>query len=426
MLETNQTPSVAIIGAGLSGLSCAVRLAEAGIDTRIFEATNQVGGRVRSDVVQGYTLDHGFQVLLTAYPACRQLLDYSALRLMPFEPGALVRHRGNFSLLGDPWRRPLQAFQTATSPIGSFADKLRIAKLRYQSTRGTLDDVFSRTNQTTQERLVQDGFSAAMINEFFRPFLGGVYLDPKLETSSRVLEFVFRMFASGEIAIPADGMAAIPRQLAERLPRGTVSLSRAVEAIVDDVIHLSDGEQVKPKQIIVATESNAAARLVGDDSTATKWRTTTNLYFAGDQSPDKRKLLMLAGDEYRKDQNHRIGTVVVLSDIAASYAPRGKSLISVSLAEDDEMEPVSSDEELSVVRKQLEHWFGEGVKSWQHLRTYRVPYGLPIVTLDKIESVRRYGKTLLCGDYLETPSIQGAMHSGLTAADIYINSHSKC
>lgn len=131
---------------------------------------------------------------------------------------------------------------------------------------------------------------------------------------------------------------------------------------------------------------------------------------------------MLAGDEYRKDKNHRIGTVVVLSDIAASYAPSGKSLISVSLAEDDEMQSMSSDEELSIVRKQLEAWFGDAVKFWQHLRTYRVPYGLPIVSLDKIESVRRYGKTLLCGDYLETASIQGAMHSGISAADAYLKS----
>jgi len=421
-MNDSRLPTVAIIGAGLAGLSCAVRLAEKGIATRVFEASDRVGGRVRSDVVAGFTLDHGFQVLLTAYPACRQLLDYPSLRLQTFEPGALVRHGGRFSLLGDPWRRPMQAIRTAMSPIGSLADKLRIGKLRYQATRGSLDAVFERPNQSTQDRLIAAGFSREMINSFFRPFLGGVYLDPSLETSSRMLEFVFRMFAAGDIAIPADGMAAIPRQLAERLPRGTISLSRSVEAIVDGVLHFSDGEQICPEQIIVATESNAAAILVGDESLPMKWRTTTNLYFSCDRSPNDKRLLMLAGDEYRRDNAHRIGTVVVLSDVASTYAPRGKSLVSVSLADDESTVSLPPQEELSIVFAQLCEWFGKDVNQWQHLQTYRVPYGLPILNLDRIESVRRVGKILLCGDYLETASIQGAMHSGLAAADMYLKS----
>jgi phytoene dehydrogenase-like protein len=415
-LDTNQAPTVAIIGAGLAGLSCAVELTRAGISTRVFEASDRVGGRVRSDVVNGFTLDHGFQVLLTAYPACRQLLDYDALRLRPFEPGAMVRYHGSFSMLGDPWRRPFQALPTAFSSVGSFADKLRIARLRYHSMRGSLEDVFRRPQKPTLARLIDDGFSESMINAFFRPFLGGVYLDPSLETSSRMLEFVFRMFASGDIAIPADGMAAIPRQLAERLPRGTISLSRSVLAISDGSIYLGDGEKITPQRIIVATESHTASKLLGDESLATGWRTTSNHYFVCDQSPNSKRLLMLAGDEYLRDPYHRIGSVVVLSDIAPSYAPAGKSLISVSLAEGDSIEPFTPGEELKAVRSQLRNWFGAVVEQWQHLQTYRIQHGLPIVSLDSIESTRRIGNIIVSGDHLETPSIHGAMHSGLTAA----------
>ncbi len=424
-LEMKQHPTVAIVGAGLAGLSCAVSLAKAGIDVRVFESTDRVGGRVRSDIVDGFTLDHGFQVLLTAYPACREWLDYSSLRLKPFEPGCLIRYQGTFSLLGDPWRRPSQLFQTTTSPIGTFGDKLRILRLRYQACRGSIDDLFKRPSQSTESRLVKDGFTPAMVNLFLRPFLGGVFLDPQLQTSSRMLEFVFRMFASGDIAIPADGMAAIPRQLAERLPRGSILLSRCVESIHGDEILLSNGERIQPQRIVVATESNAAARLLGENSMNTKWRTTTTHYFVADQSPNRRRLLMLSGDEYRRDQAHRIGTVVVLSDVAAQYAPQGKSLISVGMAESiDDAEDALPQSELKAVLTQLRGWFGDKVDRWNHLRTYRVPFGLPVVNLDHQESFRRVGKILVCGDHLETPSINGAIRSGIAAANALLKESS--
>ena len=184
-------PDVIIIGGGLAGLSCAVKLTNAGKNVAVLEATDRIGGRVRSDVVDGYTLDHGFQVLLTAYPACRELLDYPALRLRAFDPGAMVRVDGNFSTLGDPWRRPSQALSTALSPVGTLGDKLRIVKLRRAANRGSLDDLYRRPSQTTLKRLQQDGFTPGMIDRFFRPFLGGVFLDESLSTSSRMLEFVF-------------------------------------------------------------------------------------------------------------------------------------------------------------------------------------------------------------------------------------------
>lgn len=412
------TSTVVIVGAGLAGLSAATRLSKAGVSVKVFEASDRVGGRVRTDVVDGFTLDHGFQVLLTAYPACRELLDYKSLRLMAFEPGALVRKYGKFSLLGDPWRRPTQAFQTLLSPVGSVADKVRIAKLRWQAGRGSLDDLFSRPHQTTAERLNALGFSNDMINDFFRPFLGGVFLDPSLQASSRMLEFVFRMFASGNIAIPSDGMAAIPRQLADRLPRGAIALSSPVAGLESDGVVLSNGERVAAQHVIVAIESTAAAKLLCEPSLNTEWNSTTTHYFSAPESPDGRRLLMLSGDEHELDDQHRIGSVVVLSDVAASYAPPGKSLISVGMAQRHESKAIALEEELKDVRNQLQRWFPQQrIDDWKHLRSYRVPYGLPRVSLDKREICKSIGNVVVCGDYLETPSINGAIRSGLAAAD---------
>ncbi|TWT72547.1 NAD(P)/FAD-dependent oxidoreductase [Crateriforma conspicua] len=415
-----------IIGGGLAGLSCATHLANHGVDFSILEASERPGGRLRTDVIDGFTLDHGFQVLLTAYPACRELLDYDALRLRPFEPGALIRQQGQFSVLGDPWRRPTQAIATLTNPVGTLGDKLRVAKLRSSSRRGTLDRLYQRPATSTIDRLNRAGFSASMIDQFFRPFLGGVFLDETLQTSSRMLEFVFRMFAEGDIAIPAEGMAAIPRQLSDQLPQGTLRFSHTVVDLARQDgkyrIGLSDGSALTSDRVAVAVESNAAAALLGDASMETPWSGTTNFYFTTDQTPDRRKLLMLRGDE-----SGPIQSAVVISNVAPEYAPPGKALISVSVDSAD-MDPETGDTEAteSQVRDQLESWFGGEARRWNCLHVYRVPFGLPVMDLDPVvqpTTVRRLGDadvpagTLVrCGDYLETPSIQGAMNSGLRAA----------
>jgi phytoene dehydrogenase-like protein len=435
---TQERPQVVIIGAGLAGLSCAVKLSQSGIGSVILEATDRIGGRVRTDIVDGFTLDHGFQVLLTAYPACRELLDYPALSLCAFEPGALIRCRGTFATLGDPWRRPSQIVRTALAKVGTLGDKLRIAKLRRIASRGTLEELYDRDHEPTIQRLHRLGFTEPFIDHFFRPFLGGVLLDPALQTSSRMLEFVFRMFAAGDIAVPSDGMAAIPRQLADQLPRGTIRLGQCVESIHEGTLHLTSGETITPATIVVATESTAAAQIVGVPELETRWQHTVNHYFAAEASPDRRRMLMLAGDEYppvaeqrsaetlhraapavvSSDQSEGgvIGSVVVLSDIAPQYAPRGRSLISVSTTE-----PAGYDVSggsLQRVRDQLIRWYGEPARAWQHLRSYSIPYGLPVQSLRNITPPLAHGNIILCGDYCETPSIQGAMNSGMRAAEI--------
>lgn len=422
-MNQDRKPKVVVIGAGLAGLSCAVRLASRGVRTIVLESTDRVGGRVRTDVVDGFTLDQGFQVLLTAYPACRELLDYAKLRLQAFEPGALIRHSGRFAMLGDPWRRPLQAFSTAFSPVGTLGDKIRVAKLRRESSRGSLEELYTRPHESTLSRLGRLGFTERFIDQFFRPFLGGVFLDPQLETSSRMLEFVFRMFAAGNIALPAEGMGAIPRQLAESLPRGSIRFNQCVEVVDQGKIFLTGGEVFEPAVIVVATESTAAAQIVGVPQLEAPWRHTVNHYFAADASPDNRKMLMLSGDEYDFGQSkdgvqtdRLISNVVVLSDIAPQYAPPGRTLISVSTNQ-----PAGYDvsgEGLAKVRRQLIDWYGAQAADWQHLRSYSIPYALPVQSLSNITPPLANGNIILCGDYCETPSIQGAMNSGLRAAEI--------
>ena len=200
---------VVVVGAGLAGLVCAAELTTAGLDVALLEAGDGVGGRVRTDLVEGFRLDRGFQVLLTAYPHARAHLDLAALDLRTFSPGAKIRTARGFATVSDPFRDPGRLPATLAAPVGSLLDKARIGLLRAQVRRGSVEDVWQRPEVSTAERLAGLGFSARMVDAFFRPFLGGVLLDRELTTSSRQFDFVFRCFSEGQVAVPAQGMQAI-------------------------------------------------------------------------------------------------------------------------------------------------------------------------------------------------------------------------
>ena len=405
-------PEVIIIGGGLAGLCCARRLHESGVSFQILEASDDVGGRARTDEVDGFLLDRGFQVLLTAYPEAQQVLDYDALRLARFAPGALVRYRGKFHRFADPWRSPRHVISTATSPVGTLFDKLRVARLRSRVCRGSLDDLFERPETTTIDALRQAGFSPQIIEPFFRPFLGGVFLDRELLTSSRMFEFVFRMFATGDAALPACGMGAMARQIADRLPKGSIRTGAAVEALDGTTVRLASGEVLQASSIVVASEAPGAAKLLGD-SPPVGGQSVTCLYFAADRPPIDDPILVLNGDG-----EGPVNNLCVPSQVAPTYAPENKSLVSVSVLgmPDDDVE--------AAVRDQLQDWFGDIVDTWRHLRTYRIPFALPAQAPPALSPVAKAASrgdhVFVCGDYLDTASIQGAMLSGRRAAESLI------
>jgi phytoene dehydrogenase-like protein len=408
---------VLIVGGGLAGLCCARRLCGAGVTCRVLEASDAVGGRARTDRMDGFLLDRGFQVLLTAYPEARQTLDYDALELQPFEPGALVRCGGRFQRLVDPWRRPRHVLATAFSSVGTLADKLRIAGLRRRVRRTTLDELYEQPEQSTIERLRQEGFSSRIIERFFRPFLGGVFLDRDLETSSRLFTFVFRMFADGDAVLPAQGMHAIARQLAERLPPGTVHTNSVVERLESRAVRLADGRQLTAKAIVVAVDHPTAARLLGDSQPPAA-RSATCLYFAAEQPPVNEPILVLNGEG-----QGLINNLCVPSLVAPTYAPPGAALVSATVLG---IPAIDGHHLESSVRQQLQEWFGNQVQTWRHLRTYHIPFALPAQSPPALSPVakspRRRDGIWLCGDYLDTASIQGAMVSGRRAAEDVLSS----
>ena len=404
---------VIIVGAGLAGLAAARHLQQAGFAPLVLEASDRPGGRVRTDVVDGFRLDRGFQVLLTAYPEARALLDLEALRLRPFYPGALVRTGGAFHRVADPWRRPLDALGALGAPVGTLGDKLRIAALRYRARDGSLADLWRRNDAPTLDRLRELGFSPAMIETFLRPFLGGIFLEPGLETSSRMLEFVIRMMAEGTTAVPAEGMEAIPRQLAAALPAGTLRTHAEVQAVSPDGVTLATGETLGARAVIVATEEGVAARLTAGQVPHTPGRAVTNLYFDAPRAPCPGPYLILNGGSHGM-----INNLHTVSEVAPETAPTGRALVSVTLLGHHDL----SDEALTrAVVGEARSWFGADVDRWKHLRTDRITEALParpVGTLGGSEtSVILPNGVFVAGDHRTNGSIDGALRSGRLAAE---------
>ncbi len=406
-------PDVLVIGAGLAGLTCARRLHERNLDVQVLEASGRVGGRVRTDTVDGFRLDRGFQVLLTAYPETQRELDYDALDLHPFHDGALVRYNGRFHRIADPRRHPLDAPRTLVAPIGSLADKLRILRLRRTLARSSLPQVMERPEHTTLEALrTRWGFSSAMIDRFFRPFFGGIFFDRTLEASSRMFEFVFKMFAEGRTVLPAGGIDQMPRQMRQHLPDRAVRLNAPVEAVEAQSVTLRDGETLGAPHVVVATEAPEANRLVGD-VTPTEGRSTVCLYYDAPRSPLDDPLLVLNGDGVGP-----INNVAVPSDVAPGYAPKDRALVSVVVVGPP---PDPQDTLEREVRAQLIDWFGLQAGGWTHLQTQHISYALPEQAPPFLsppeKAVRRRPGLYVCGDHRRTASLNGAIAAGRAAAD---------
>jgi phytoene dehydrogenase-like protein len=421
---------IIIVGAGLAGLTCAKQLSEAGQQVLVLEAADQVGGRVRTDYHEdGYRLDRGFQVLFTAYPAATRHLNYEALKQRKFDPGALLVKNGKLHAIADPLRKPQNALPSLLNPLVSTADKLRVLRLTGQLARLSTADIFSGKQQpegrdeTTEAYLRRQGFSHKFIDNFVRPFYGGIFLDRSLQTSARMFQFTFKMLASGDIILPAEGIQCIPEQLAQALPRGMVRTNtRVSEVLIDGEqvrgVQLASGEQIQAERVVVATSSPVAERFV-KEKLPTKPMSVTCLYFAGDEQLYKERKILL-----NAEPDAYVNNAVLLTNIAPTYAPPRKHLLSVSVLG----EPEGDDELVAErCRAELAHWFPDSnLLRWQLLAVYRIPFAQfaqPAGIFDELPDNRTDIEGLyLAGEYTRSSSIQGAMHSGEHAASEILQS----
>jgi len=404
---------VIIIGAGLAGLTAANYLKKGGCQVEIIEATDRVGGRIKTDRVDGYLLDHGFQVFLTTYPEAKALLNYEALDLKKFVPGAsILRTDGKIKTIGDPQRDFSLLLPTLSSGIGNMKDKFSTLSLKYRLNKTSLNNIFTSEEKDTKSALKEYGFSTSMIRDFFMPFYRGIFLEEGLDTSRRMFDFVFKMFSEGHAAIPANGMEAIPQQLVNNLLENSIHLNQEVVSIDNNTVQTAAGQTFQGDKIIIATEANKLITNYKSDVNK-NFNSVTCVYFTANQAPLSQAIIAL-----NPIPKKLVNNLCVLSNVSKNYAPSGKHLIACSVGGYQGM----SDQDLSNnILTEMRRWFGNQVQDWKHLKTYRIKYALPDQTSVRNNISKKELKIgdhlYVAGDHLMNGSINAAMKSGRLVAE---------
>ncbi|WP_018567835.1 NAD(P)/FAD-dependent oxidoreductase [Streptomyces sp. PsTaAH-124] len=395
---------VVVVGAGVAGLACARDLAAAGRGVTVLEAGDAVGGRMRTDRLDGFTVDRGFQVVNPAYPQLRRRLPARFLAPRPFLPGVLVHTGDRRVLLADPRRRPDTVTSLLTGRLARPRDLAALAALGARDALAPARTLKHAPERTTRAALAAAGFSDAFVQDFFRPFLSGVFLEDALETSSRVFHLVWRSMLRGALCLPAFGVQSVPRALAAALPEGTVRLGTPVARLAEGAVVTADGTELPARAVVVATGADAAARLLpGLDVPA--HRTVTTYYHVADRSPLGRPLLLV-------DTRRRVLNTCVLSDVAPEYAPRGSALIATSVLGGDTA-PVRD-----AVAAALSEMYGTDATAWDLLVARTVEGALPAMPppWPLTRPCRTGPGRYVCGDHRATGSVQGALAGGARAA----------
>jgi phytoene dehydrogenase-like protein len=405
---------VIIVGAGIAGLSAAVYLHRQGRKVLILEASERAGGRIKTDSHEGFLLDRGFQVLLTAYPETQALLNYRDLNLKKMLPGATVLYDGGSFEIADPFRRPSAAFATLFAPVGTLKDKLNTLWLKNKLQKLTIKEIFEQPEQTTRKQLEDYGFSPKMIQRFYSPFLSGIFLENELSTSRRMFDFVMKMFSDGDVAVPALGMEEIPKQLVAMLPEGSIQYDTKVASIDGNKVIIEDGTVLEANQILLATTANHLTQQFFPKQKMTSHQ-VTNIYFEANEAPTKKAVVILNASTKKKWVNN----LTVMSNVSKAYAPKGKVLISVSYNGIPTVDDATLAENM---KQELKQWYGEKVNSWKMLKAYRIEYALPSQESVRNEidasEIKISDSLFICGDHLLNGSINAALKTGRLAAEV--------
>lgn len=425
---------VIVVGAGISGLVCAIELVRAGQSVIVVEREREPGGRVRSSVTGGCVLDHGFQVLFSAYPTVNSYLDIPALDLRPFRPAAHVISNGKQSLIGDALRDPTLLMDAVAPGVIPMADKVRLLALRRFAKSLSIEECFSSTYSSISTRtfLLERGFGTKVVDKFFAPFYGGILLDRTLSTNAGILLFTFKMLSEGDSAVPARGMGAIPKQLAAQLPPGTVRTGVGVRALqaegmqVTGVV-LDDGSTISASDVVLATDSPTTAALCATVGVKSADGLTgvgsTAIYFTSDRVPLPGSSLWLNGDV-----NAVISHTITISEVAPEYAPGKALLVATALGAAANFSDDQIDEG---ARRELAH-FAEVAKvaplpALTRVAVMRVPYsqflqppGYQPPSASMSGDVQGLWRA---SELLHSSSLEGAARGGQMAAMALLQAH---
>lgn len=399
-MDSNKT--IYIIGAGISGLIAAYELEQAGYSPVVLEKADAVGGRVRTVEKNGYHLDLGFQVLLSAYPLANKYLDFDALRLRRLESGSQIYVDGKRFLIGDALRNIRLLVPTLLADIGSLTDKVKVLALSRRLKKKSLGAIFDSPETSTLEYLRSQGFSEKIIDRFFRPFFSGIFLEPELRTSSRMFEFVYKMFGEGYATIPEQGIGAISKQLKKKLKTTQFQFGQEVKQVTNERITLGNGQELIHNGVIIT--ANASALVSNMNDQAIQWKSCTCLYFEVERTNIPEGTIALVADKGKLSNN-----------LYAYKDASGKQLLSVTTLK----HAGKTNEELTqAIEAEVKEYCG--IQQIKHIANFRISEALPDLTHLKMTTSPSESQLtdhiFLAGDVLFNGSLNAAMESGRLAA----------
>lgn len=402
---TQTVDSIYIIGAGISGLIAARTLEQKGYAPVILESSPTPGGRVKTNSGGGVIYDHGFQVLLTAYPEAKKHLDFDTLHLKKFLPGALIFTGGGVERIGDPLRDLSRLMLTLTAKVGTLNDKWKIFQLSSGLKRKSIEAIFSAPEHPTLNYLQAYGFSDRIIDTFFKPFFSGIFLEKDLQTSSRMFEFTFKMFSEGYAALPISGIGAISEQLANKLQNTTLRFNQPVRQVKSGSVILKGGEELPSRATLVTVPFNSQTGVIGESEV--EWEGCDNLYFSVTLKTFEEGIIALVSDP----DSHVNNLYFPFEQQADGYP-----VLSVTVVKKHSL---SQTELINKVREDLERYCGIETRSF--LKHYAIPKALPRRRDLKMSAQNvlspKFENVYLAGDYLLNGSLNAAMASGEAAAE---------
>ena len=399
----HSSADVVVVGAGIAGLNAAHHLAEAGLDVVVVEADERVGGRIQTDEVDGFRLDHGFQLYNPAYPEGALALDYDALDLRSFFPGAVLRTDDGPRWLVDPRRATRSSLRNMRVPLGVTGT---VQTMRYLTGCAVTDpeELQQRPDMSTREAFARTHLRGKPMHLLLQPFLAGVLADPEMETSRRFTDLVLRSLVRGTPAVPAAGMQAIPDQLAHGL-RSRIHRGIPAESVTANRVETAAGA-IDCDAVIVAADPSTAARLVPGVPTP-KMRALTTWYFSIEEHDlyGGKAVLVLEADG-----GGPVTNTMVMSYAAPEYAPAGRHLVQATAVG-------LPDADLASVRRHLADLYGVPTADWELIGHYPIAEALPAaVPPFSVRGRQDFDGIIVAGDHRDTPSIQGALVSGRRAA----------
>ena len=401
--------SIVIVGGGIAGLQAAHILQNKGLDFILIEKSMSLGGRVQSEEFQGYILDHGFQVLQTAYPEVQRSLQISKWDLSYFQSGAYVLNEGKFKPFLNPLKSPLLFLKNIDSAGATIFDFLKLAWI-WLKTQGSISPI-NFDPETTSELISRYRFSEKFQRNFLRPFFAGIFLDDQLSPPASLFFYYMKQFLEGKAALPKNGIGDIALDLASGIPKEKIMTGVWVTEIKGKTLQLSNDETVHFDQLILATDPKQACELLKIDFPPQAHFGSKTFYFSMDKKLETPLPLIHLMPLHSSPLLH----FSCLSQVNPALAPEGKHLMSATSLQMD-----LTDKE---VAEELARVLDLSPNDFIFLKSFSIPHSLyKLGCFAEVCQKAEAKNIMLAGDYTLFPSLQAALSSGRNAAEIIVAS----